>query len=211
MDRLENLTLEGELTPEQSSAIAITKKIANSLIGGTREKTIVQDYRDGKTQFEIAREHLPETYESNKEVARGSIYQVIKDTILLTDEEREEFANQHKISGGKKTQKLRLGVHGRSKSEMAEDGRKGAAERGSSPWYTIPYRENFVDGTEVFTPEVAYAYNLSLDREYKRSSSSNGQKIAEKLNEMYHDGVEVRSSNSVSQALFVFRKTFLKK
>tara|TARA_Y100000310_G_scaffold341218_1_gene439675 strand:- start:3315 stop:4055 length:741 start_codon:yes stop_codon:yes gene_type:complete len=245
MDRLENLTLEGGLTPEQLAAMGIIRKIAASLLGSALEEVIVQDYKDGKTQLEIAREYLPEQCEISEDVAKGSISYVIQDTKLLTDLEKRELAHQHIISSGKikgrRTYELGIGVHGRTKEEMSEDGRQGGKKggsrsgkeayelrrgihgmskgekselgkktailRGHTPYYSLPFREDFVEGTEIFIPEIAYAHNLSLDREYRNGSKIKPQKIAEKLNEVYHNGVEVRNGTTLSKTLYKFRKT----
>ena len=80
-----------------------------------------------------------------------------------------------------------------------EAGRKGVIARGFTPFFRK--RDKLGEDLYCAIDEVEYAYYLSLDSKYTRKL------IVSELNDVYHDGKEVRKSQSVTDKLVEYRKS----
>jgi len=122
----------------------------------------------------------------------------------LTEEERLKIAKR----GGDSTYKQRKGVFARLYERHVKDsvnaGREAARQRGQVPW---------VELSEGKISEIEFAHLLSQKPEYQYGAgqgvcvgAANMRAIADKLNEVYHQGENVRKPRPVSFALWRYRK-----
>lgn len=91
---------------------------------------------------------------------------------------------------------MRVGIHGLNEQEKKEVARKAVLTRGKIPWV------NFLFDPETEHDEHDYCVNLLNDPNYKYKRGNtvcvNLSAIAQKLNEVFHDGKNVRTRSSVS-------------
>ena len=111
-------------------------------------------------------------------------------------------------SKGRQTMyRKRLGIHGRSKKQMSIDGCKSAIARGFTPWIEA--------GVITKPSEKEVAYELSQRKKYRIQEGYNrgdidNVLIAAKLNEVFHRGEAIRTSNSVHCVLYQYGKNISK-
>jgi len=125
MDDLEKGISEERWTLEQVRAIRLSKKIGRSLLNSPLEEAIVEDYKGGMTQLQIAKRYIPDAHEKSKLVVQKAISYIIQNTSLLTNEERKELESQHRHDSGIKLRDSGSGIHGMSREEQIETGKMG--------------------------------------------------------------------------------------
>ena len=130
----------------------------------------------------IGRAHIVQTARAN-----GAHMQKLGVGIFAaTPEERAAYASIGGKVGGARVKELGVGYCGLTPEERREASRKGTAALGLTPWER---------------DELAVAYLLSKRRRYQDPRKGCGvrhQKVAERLNEIFHEGEGVRSRNSVA-------------
>lgn len=110
--------------------------------------------------------------------------------------------------GGTNSYLGRVGVHARTKEQMTADARKSVRARGQ-----VPYVPRIELNTLTHLSELHFAHLLSLHPEYRRWQNGRGkggyintEKIAQELNDRFHDGETIRTGSSLSVALLRYRK-----
>ncbi len=201
MNELERKTLGYEVIKRRNYALSKIREISTFILANEHEKVerIVEDYRGGLTLECLAKKYLPEDLnEKSRNVAMGVIYNILRNK--LNKRKRRKLKYEHWTNSGLFVVRNSLGVYGRSRTKINEDSQKAAIKKGQTPWYDLPYREDF-DETKhmVYTPEIAFAYNLFLNH-WTYSS------IKAILNEAYHNGKNIRTTISVERKLHTFRK-----
>ncbi|PIN74929.1 hypothetical protein COV18_05330 [Candidatus Woesearchaeota archaeon CG10_big_fil_rev_8_21_14_0_10_37_12] len=118
--------------------------------------------------------------------------------------EKKRFASE----GGRKAYRDGVGVHGLSEEKKRAAGRNGglaaAIKRGEIPWserVDIFARDVFVSCYLVDEKEAAY--RIGLEERFKRSVEPrkglpDNPAIKNEINNLYHDGMPVRSVNAIS-------------
>jgi len=157
--------------------------------------------RNGKTLVKEKRGAFSIPSDERKKIARASGKKSLDEKLGIhgmSDEER-------KVAGDKGRETVvrdKLGYLGLTASQRKEACHLATIANGRTPWIE---REN----TDTFASfsELEFAGKLSQSKEYLYESGGNkgkpiNGKIARKLNELYHEGRNVRSSIAVAQALF---------
>ncbi len=128
--------------------------------------------------------------EERRELGRKNYENKVGIHARTTEEKREE---------GKKLHEAGLGVHGKTKEDLKAYAKIALASRGLIPW------EGDLIDPETGLNEFNYLKALLNDTAYlikhKGVISPNRKKIAEKINQVFHNGNPVRTPNSVSTAL----------
>ena len=164
---------------------------------------IIKAYKDATkitTVKDIAKKFIPDSFERNVDVATSIISYIIGKK--LSEEERELLRYIHWKHSGLLSLKNGTGRYGGTITEKRERGQKGTKAKGQTPWYDLPDRGDFIEGTNIFIPEIAYAYNLRLDNHIYND-------IARILNDTYHKNRKIRSGDSVEKKLRSFRNKYL--
>ena len=215
-----------DLENQQRKAIRMSKELGLKL--KERFPEIAYAYRKGSTLREIVDEYgIAQQYNIPLRVAIGAVSLAIRGHAggfgippyrgLINDEsELEALCNEHrnkplrsnhpddlskygrkggKISGNqnKGSGKIICGMTGK---ELREAGVKSAISRGFVPWI-----RRIKAGRYYIPSEIYYTYQLSQDPEYWSGTKTNNQMIANEINQIYHNGVPVRSGESVKVAL----------
>lgn len=106
-----------------------------------------------------------------------------KGIFALTTEQKRELGRRNYLNG--------VGIHGRTSEQMSEDGRKAALACGFTLWNN---------------DEVQYVRYLTQQSEYQHKSgrhvgSPDRKLITEKVNEVFHQGKNVRTTGSIKMCL----------
>jgi hypothetical protein len=127
---------------------------------------------------------------------------------LISDEERvklrrEHYQNASRVSQSNNTRIFRLNPE-TGRGLGLEKIQEINASRGITSW--VKRREMIGDSACCITDEIESAYFLSQLPEYQHGDLVNNAKIAERLNECYHSGKNVRNWRTVGAMLYVYRK-----
>ncbi len=196
----------------------IGKQIKEELPG------IAEAYRQGSIQEEIVREfNICNRYNTSLSIAKSAVATAIRGFpgnrqtepyvgLIKDPEERAQIAKEHVANGmtleqrvelgrrmresrsldslkktGQESYNNRVGIHALTSNEKADAARLSCISQGKTPWEPA---------------ESRFAYLASQLPEYQISSSkANSTLIAQELNELFHEGKEVRSGNTVSRKL----------
>ena len=123
---------------------------------------------------------------------------------LITEEEIKSLVRKTKSKQGKKLHDEKKGIHSQTHDEKIEVGIKSAISRGEVPWRREG--EELPNGSVCELSEIEFAYELSQQPEYQRGSLVKVKKIADVLNEVYHSGEDVRTSDAVRVRLYNYKK-----
>jgi len=116
------------LTKEQITAIQKAQEIGRALAKSNPE--IVDYYREGAFQRDIALRVVPDQYGRSEKVAVGAVGYALR--ILLSDDELERLGNDNRkrssIAVGEHTLQKGKGIHAQTLDERAEAAKKGFEE-----------------------------------------------------------------------------------
>ena len=200
MSNLEGKTLTGHLTPKQSIAIIKIERIAREILAKEcLVDSIIDDRRKGMSLDNLAKKYFSDEYNKGKSVAIGIVGYILRDR--QNEGERKTLRNKQWVNSGYSAMRNGLGIHGRDKDKMTKDAKKSIESRGLTPWGDLPDIKYFNGDNEVFTPEVAYAYNLHLD-------GIKPKEISTILNDVYHNGSPVRNRKSVLFKIKRFKEKY---
>lgn len=134
------------------------------------------------------------------------IYQNRQGLYALT----EEVLTETRRKAGKKSGELHrtngTGVCGRKGQEKLEDSLAGVRARGKTPWFRKG--DQFDDGSVCCITEHHMSYLLSQQEGFQRGSQAHLPAIQARINEWYHKGEEIRSTQAIKQALVRARKEY---
>ena len=100
----------------------------------------------------------------------------------------------------------KVGVHARTEEKMRDDGFRLVRSKGQTPWKERMEREEACYLSEI---EIAARLADSLNYWYHKGFNrgrTNTSKIADKLNELFHNNESIRHNESVAAALKYYRK-----
>ncbi len=161
--------------------------------------TVAQDYRSGSTYREITVEHgIADRFGISERTASIAVGFAIRGCPgefgveayqgLITDE--GELERLCKAARSKTAKGLPREVH-----------RKAARAAAQKLGYVLWAEDN-----GETTSEARFAYELSLDSAFRNGTVVSNKRIAARLNEVYHDGENVRNAKAVSAKLKQFRE-----
>jgi hypothetical protein len=217
----------------QFTAMRLAEVLSQKIID--RHPEVADDYRRGMSSRRIALKYRLVNDKGNTvRVARAAIMLALK-TLIPDEEEREECRekvisesnrrNQKKIhrekrgiyglspwqksrnssKAGKLTRDRKTGLFGMSSDEKRLAGIKGAHSQGKTPW--------IVNLADVVTRlnEIDYLIYLSKSSLFIHQSGGNKglpdiQKIADRLNTVFHQGQGIRSLGAVRTLLCRLKK-----
>jgi hypothetical protein len=120
-----------DLTREQITAMIRARKASEQIIAEYPE--IVDDYRSGLTQEEIAEKYeFMAKYCVTLGVARTAVYVALKK--LLSEKELNELEKVHHLNTGLKTYEQRLGIYSQTLKEWEDNSRKGGKKSGQKSY-----------------------------------------------------------------------------
>ena len=175
-------------------------ELGKGIHGLTAEQMSEHSRKGGEAAYEMGTGIHSLTPEQKSEYGRkggNSLYANKKGIHSLTPEQRSENARK----AANVAYEMGKGVHGRTAEQMSEHGRKSAIARGLVPW--VPAEET----NEHYTfSEVETAFMLSQCPEYRRGTLVKNSKIADEINEGFHNGESVRTPGAVKIQLRLYRK-----
>ena len=183
----------GERTPAQVAAMQKVNELADEIVRDHPE--VADDYRAGLNQPEIAFKYSLQNVVGIR-IARMAVGKALK-TLIPDKEERQRLGKERNVESASITPK-NLSPEGLS--VLRQSMHRCLAEIGKIPWVT-----NLVDKV-LHLNEPDYLIHLAEDPEYiiqagKRKGHPNCFRIADKLNEVFHRGNQVRSAKAVSTQL----------
>ncbi len=184
---------------------------------------VAEDYRGGKAYRIMAQQYgFAEFFRVGEGVAAsavrcaiighsGGFHNLAYSGLIEDASELEMLCREHRSREssrkgkivGKKLFLEKRGMHSLTHEQLSEAGRAGAyksvAARGKVPW-------NGIEQTEygVLT-EIEYACELAFTPEYQKDGRTDNKKIAQRLNEHFHNGHQVRDNNTVYSNLYMRR------
>ncbi len=193
------------INPEARIYYAIVKSIEFGKVIQEKIPEVAIDFRSGKSLTEIVSERkIGHLFGLSPNVSRRSLRYALSGYYgdfspssfdsysgLLSSEEIEEIVKQHRTNSGRVNGKL-----------AAKNGnlnqRRAAFARGATPWRNWVVGENYC----VYS-EKQYAFDLSKLEKYQRQGQQfhSNTKIAQRLNEVYHHGKQIRTENAVGCVL----------
>lgn len=164
---------------------------------------IAQDYANGLSYEQLIDKYaVIDRYAVTYEIARGIVGLALR--ILLTQEERQEirekFGFTHRSRGGLTSGlnnvRLKRGIHGFSKEERSRVAIMGLLGAGKLPYIQVAVEK------ETGLNEKDYAIYLAGQSEYQHAEGRwpghpHTQKIADKLNEVFHSGAPIRRARAI--------------
>lgn len=192
------------ITPQQSSAIELGIVLGEKLQGLFPE--IADDYRRGNSASQIVKKHnLEKILGCNYKVALSSVFHAISgydglfhildikpyEGLIKDQDEVKELAKKHNSEScrlvGKDMLENKKGIFSMTKKERYKASCQGAVGRGMKPYSK---------------EEFAFIKKLAKDSSYLKGKLLNVKKIANEVNEKFHNGVAVRLSKSITKLLF---------
>lgn len=180
---------------------------------------IVEDYKEGKSLNELVRDYnIQEVFRVRNRVAQMAMFYALKgyngyfDSFtepaysgLMNISEFKRAAEEHHIECGRKlglsygkkvgrlTYKKGIGVHSMSYEERRKAGQEGMMKRGYFPWSD---------------KEIKKLYKLSQNPNYQCQSGNRIKaiKIAEKINNIFYKGKEIRTPRAIIVMLCKHKK-----
>lgn len=180
---------------------------------------IAEDYRNGNSLLDIVNKYgIQEEFGIKEATAKKSVSFALRGyggefkfffsnkpvyTGLIDSSELLEIAKIHGVDSGKKlggkygskigelTFKNKTGIHSQTNKEKSNSGKKGLVSQGKTPWTD---------------EELKTAYEMSFNPSYRRGIRVNTGKIAEEINSWFHNRNQIRTSFSVTRALYSHRK-----
>tara|TARA_Y100000310_G_scaffold323165_1_gene383170 strand:- start:7279 stop:8166 length:888 start_codon:yes stop_codon:yes gene_type:complete len=116
------------------------------------------------------------------------------------------ISTEEKRRNGLRLYRERIGIHGLSREEKARAARKSVISRGQTPFVERQFYETHCNYSEL---EVAYMMGQSLP--YRRGSTKNLKKISAELNNIFHNGENIRRPSSLATALCKYEKNLTSK
>jgi hypothetical protein len=111
----------------------------------------------------------------------------------LSEKRKKKVAKK----AGKRSFKLKVGIHGRDNRQVMKDsskgGKRGAEAQGFTPWQ---------EGEKLLL------YILSKSEAYTTSKGLRNKPSAELINNLWHDGEEIRTPGSCSANLMRYKKRY---
>ncbi len=179
-------------TPAQMAAIQSVKSLSKVIISEYPE--VAEDYRSGLNQVKIATKYGL-IAEFGIRIARGAVGKALQ-TLIPDEEERKKLAKEKMIESG--SQSPELSPEGLA--VLQKSIRRCIKAIGKTPWIT-----HLIEPLSQLN-ESDYLLSLTSKPEYAiKKGSRKGHpdcvKIAEKLNEVFHQGVRTRSPKAISTHL----------
>ena len=219
------------LTPKQITAVKRSIELGRTL--QSEHPEIAEIYRNGCSLSETVEElNIMSEYDVGYGVAMSGVryalaghrcgFRVKSYDGFLSLEEIARLGREHMSMAGLELYKEGRGVHGRTKEEMSADSRKGGKISGRKAYEE---RKGVHAMTEEERREVGRmsaiarglipwseeekreAYKLSTLPDYRHGSNTKNGKIARELNMKYHDGRNVRNTNSISIIIRRYKKS----
>ena len=198
------------INPEARRYYAIIKAIEFGKIIQERIPEVAIDFRSGKSLTNIVSERkIGHLFGLSPNVARTSLRYALSGYYgdfspspfdsysgLLSSEEIEEIVKQHRTDSGK--------VYGKLAAKNGNlNQRRAAIARGATLWRNWVVGENYC----VYN-EKQYAFDLSKLEKYRRQGQPfhSNTRIAQRLNEVYHHGKQIRTENAVGCVLKRMKK-----
>lgn len=205
------------ISSKEKAALSVATSVASVLIN--EHPGIGSDYQSGSTVMQIAKYcgllevHTTDVARTAVRMAlkdllsEGELRQVFEDT--LTEKRArggratfehgvavfglDEQARKERAANSLETQvREKIGIHGFTEEQRADVRRKAIKALGMTPWTGTPDPETGLE-------ELEYALRLMEDNRFmhqegKYRNKPDYKKIAAKLNEVFHKGVEVRTA-----------------
>lgn len=185
------------LTPAQMAAIKSVKSLSKVIISKYPE--VADDYRSGLNQVEIASKYGL-ILEFGIRIARGAVGKALQ-TLIPDKEEREKLAKEKMIESGSQSRE----ISSEGLVVLQQSMRSCIKAIGKTSW--IIYLVEPISGLN----EPDFLVSLASNPEYiikkgVRKGHPDCFKIADKLNEVFHQGAQIRSPKAVSTHLGRLKK-----
>lgn len=192
--------LEDKLPLNESRIRAIRYSIEAGKELQKSHPEIAQDFKNGKTLSEIAEKlRLEQCHDfstgTSSNIVRYALrgYGVEGDLIFFSILPYDGLISLNEYKSQVKSHLLNRGVYLMSSEQCKINSRKGIEKRGLKPW----------SEEEIFsTLDMA----TQPGKEYQKGTLVAVSKIAQKLNELYHNGEQVRKPNAVSLFLCEYNR-----
>jgi len=120
----------------------------------------------------------------------------------LSKEEKSRAGRNGVSISGRRQYEAGIGIHGLTLAQKSELGRRAVQASGLTPWAQ--------ETPEMFS-ELEYALRLREDPWFRYEHGQNKGKcnmylIVNAINQLYHEGKQVRKTNAVEMAIRVYRK-----
>ncbi len=161
-------------------------------------------FRAGESHVQIGRS-LEELADFSVDVQRVAVQTAMR--ILIPDaDEREALWRAHVVETNRRMIHQRVGIYGLGQADRRAAGNLAALANGKMPW-----EDERRDPITGLLSEAKFCLLLAADPNYQRSKppylgKPDAAKIAARLNDVFHEGKEVRDAAAVRSQMHRTRK-----